>query len=376
MMRNVVIWQADLPGSLVMVTIQFRAAGNDDSEKVTRLLSSANEWPGFNHEGSIVDFWDWRYRRNPLGPTNEIVAVAEDRALSHAGSLPVEVRIGQKVRRCAQLSDLYTDPGSRGQGLMESITNALFAADERSGIEVELAFPSPAGYELTMKAGFTELPVNMGHYELIVNPGRFFRNVKFGAIKRIAYDGMRMMKGRGSGPEGSVEVFEVRTMPDDLVALTDEFEGRFELVFHRDDRYLRWRYEHPEGGAFRLLVASESGRTAGFAVLRPYRVNGKGFMDLVDLVALPENESAIRALIDGSVDLCRQEDADTLQAWLPTDHPFLPILGRIGFLLRQPMPGERKIRLVCRQMTSDPELENALASNMRCHIVLGDTDWA
>ena len=73
--------------------------------------------------------------------------------------------------------------------------------------------------------------------------------------------------------------------------------------------------------------------------------------------------------------MCHQVKANILQFWLPTDHPYLPELGRLGFLLRQPAPGERRMSLVCRQLTSDPLLKEQMAGDLRYHLVLGDSDW-
>ena len=171
-----------------MVTIHLRTTERGDSGNIVRLLGRTNEWPGFDHQGTEIDFWEWRYCHNPIGFTNEIIADSDGRVLSHAASLPAELRIGQNVHLCAQLSDLFTDPESRGQGLMESAMTALHAKDREKGIEMELAFPSPAGYELTMKAGFVEMPVSMGHYELITNPGQFFNS---GPVRGIEEDGLR-----------------------------------------------------------------------------------------------------------------------------------------------------------------------------------------
>jgi hypothetical protein len=112
-----------------MVTVHLRTTERGDSGNIVRLLGGTNEWPGFDHKGTEVDFWEWRYCHNPIGFTSEIVAVSDGKVLSHAASLPTDLRIGQKLHLCAQLSDLFTDPGSRGQGLMENVMTALRARE-------------------------------------------------------------------------------------------------------------------------------------------------------------------------------------------------------------------------------------------------------
>jgi Acetyltransferase (GNAT) domain len=374
-MRNVVHQLMDPTGSPGMVAVLLRSAEKEDSGRIVKLLNGTDNWPGYDHRGTAIDFWEWRYVHNPLGFTNEFIALTDDRVLSHAASLPTELRIHQHLRLCAQFSDLYTDPESRGQRLMESAMSGLHDRDLERGIEMEFAFPSLAGYDLAMKAGFALMPVRMGHYELITNPDQFFSNVRFGTFKKVAYEGMKLVKVRRVKDIEEVDIQEVDVFPDDITRLTNEFERSFDLVFHRDEKYLRWRYERPESGIYKIIVSRKNGAISGYAVLRPYLVSGKKYMDLVDLVVLLEDRDSLNALIDRSVEMCHQEEANMLQIWLPTDHPYLPELGRIGFLLRQPAPGERKMSLVCRQLTPDPLLKEQLAGDLKYHLVLGDSDW-
>ncbi len=325
-----------------MVTVQLRTAEKGDSGSIVGLLGRTAEWPGYDHRGTAIDFWEWRYIQNPIGFTNEIVAITDGKVLSHAASLPTELIMGQRVHLCAQFSDLFTDPGNRGQGLMESVMSALYTRDLESGIEMEFAIPSPAGYELCLKANFVEMSVRMGQYELITNPDRFFSSVKFGTLKKMAYGGMKLVRGRGSIDMEEVDVQEVATFPDDITTLTKEFEHSFDFIVQRDEKYLRWRYERPESGIFKIIISRKSGKISGYAVLRPYLVSGQRYMDIVDLITLTDDQDSLNALIKRCVKLCHQEDANMLQMWLPTDHPFLPELGRLGFLLRQPVHGERR----------------------------------
>jgi hypothetical protein len=191
----------------------------------------------------------------------------------------------------------------------------------------------------------------------------------------MAFEGMRMMKGRKDINDGTVEVRSSLTFPPDIQALTDAFEKKFDFIFHRDEDYLRWRYEHPESGAFKILISTIDGRTSGYAILRPYVVSGHRYIDVIDLVCDPQDVPSLRGLIEKCVQVCAKEEAATLQIWLPIDHPFLPELGRRGFFQRQPMAGERRMRLMARTFVNDASLENIDTNSLRYHLVLGDTDW-
>lgn len=339
------------------------------------LMTGAMPWPGFPHEGSKHDFWQWRYCRNPRGFTNEVVADCDGRVCAHAASLPTDLVIGGVVRRGAQYSDLLTREDMRNRGLMDRAVPLLRKLNEARGIEVEFAFPSMAGEKVVRKAGFVDLPVNMGHYELIADPDRFFRDVRYGGLKKIAYRGLRAMKGDRARSDPAVEVYESTVFPDDVEEMVRRFEKAFTFVLRRDGDYLKWRYSDPLGGKFRILFARRGPSTAGLIVLRPYPVEGRTYMDVVDLIAEAGDEGVIGALVASAAKVCREVGSTIMQMWLPSDHPYLPDLGRAGFLQRQAGAGERTMKLLYRPADGSGGLLSSLEGGLRCHLVLGDTDW-
>jgi hypothetical protein len=357
-----------------MQSVVVRPYAPGDEEAIEALLGGTMEWPGFDHRGEVMDFWRWRYHRNPLGTASESMALDEAVVLSHAASLPTEVRIGDSVIFSAQLSDLYTREEHRGRKLVERAVAEVERLDRDKGVRMQFAFPSPAGYELLKKYGFREMPVRMAQYELIVNPQRFFSQVKHGVLKRAAYESMRMVKGKARTDIPDVVVERADRLPADLGPLVARFEEGFSFVLHRSDDYLKWRYLDADGGTFELYTARRGAATCGYIVLRPYNVGGQRFMDIVDLVALPGDLGAVRAMVATAANICRETDVDVLQMWLPTDHPFVLELGRLGFFLRQPVPGERLMRILCRPL-DDPAVSAALDAPHSYHLVLGDTDW-
>ncbi|MDW5563630.1 MAG: GNAT family N-acetyltransferase [Methanomassiliicoccus sp.] len=358
-----------------MTETLIRAADRNDAQGIVDLMTGAMPWPGFVHQGSKTEFWNWRYADNPRGYTNEVVAVGEGKVCAHAASLPTDLVINGKEVRGAQYSDLLTREDVRGRGTMERAVPVLHQLNMRRGVEVEFAFPSVPGEKVVRKAGFVDLKVEMGQYELIANPDGFFENVRFGGLKKIAYSGLRTLKGNRAKDDPSVEVYESTTFPEDIEAMTKRFQEAFTFVLRRDQAYLKWRYSEPRGGRFRTLFARRGGSTAGFIVLRPYTIENRTFMDIVDLVAEVGDGSTIAALVREGARICREEGSNVLQIWLPTDHPYMPDLGRAGFLMRQPGPDERKMKLLYRPADGAEHLAQSLGGEQKCHLVLGDTDW-
>ncbi|WP_019176860.1 GNAT family N-acetyltransferase [Methanomassiliicoccus luminyensis] len=358
-----------------MQAISMKADGGEDRSKIVGLLETVEGWPGFEHGGSNEDFWEWRYKRNPLGPAFTCHVWRGEDITANAGGLRTELAIGGSVRRAAQWSDLYTHPDHRGQGMAQRAVKCLEDQERNGGVHLDFAFPSATGYEVVKGRGFREMPVRFAQYELITNPERFFANVRMGQMKRVAYEVLRMIRVR-SGDESGVTTMVADHFPEDIEALTTAFGGRFDMVLHRSRAYLEWRYADPVGGKFILLFARRDERTAGYAVLRPYAISGKPYMDIIDLVALPEDVPALRSMLRTAVAISQEHGSDLLQMWLPTTHPFATELGRMGFFLRQPVQGERLMRLMVRPLVEDAALKEIMGRpHLKYHMVLGDTDW-
>lgn len=102
-----------------MTETKIRAADQGDAQGIIDLMTGAMDWPGFLHHSTKLEFWQWRYIRNPRGFTNEVVAVCDGRVCAHAASLPTDLLVGGAVRRGVQYSDLLTREDLRGQGTME-----------------------------------------------------------------------------------------------------------------------------------------------------------------------------------------------------------------------------------------------------------------
>jgi hypothetical protein len=358
-----------------MTEITTRAAEQGDAQGIIDLMTGAMDWPGFVHQGSKLEFWEWRYASNPRGFTNEVIAVRDGKVCAHAASLPTDLVIDGTAHRGAQYSDLLTREDMRGKGIMENAVPMLHRLNIEKGVEVEFAFPSVAGEKVVRRAGFVDLPVQMMLYELIANPDGFFEGSRLGGIKKMAYAGMRTLKGGRAKDDPTLEVYESSKFPGDVEDLVKRFQAAFTLILRRDPKYLDWRYAQPRGGQFRTLLARRGGTTAGFMVLRPYVIDGRTYMDIADLVVEVGDKSAIAALVREGARVCREEGSNIIQIWLPAGHPFLPDLGREGFLLKQTGPTERKMKLLYRPAEGADDLARTLKGEMKCHLVLGDTDW-
>jgi len=351
-----------------MLTYQTRRYATGEQEDLVTMFREVLDWPGFDHAGTAVDYWEWKYLRRPHTGFNSCAVWTGGRPASHASWTATELVIDGRAARGGQLGDLYTHPDHRGLGLADRALTCV----EADGTDLLFAFPSETGNQLLRKRGYLEAAVPFAHYQLIVDPARFFAGVKMGRFKRAAYETMLALRSPSSPFPGSVE--EVHAFPDDAGEMARRFEEQFDLSVRHSTEYLNWRYADPTGGRSRLLVARRNGRTAGLAVLRLYGQDGARYIDLLDLIIDPGEPLAARGLLSAARALAVEEGVELIQAWLPRQHPLVGPLQRTGFLSHTPAPGERVLRLLY-QPTGGAVGELLARPGLKAHLMLGDTDW-
>jgi len=365
-----------LSSTIDMPSIHSKPVDVRDREELVSFFEEVMSWPGFEHAGETSDYWDWKYRRKPGLPPIDYAAWNEGSVASHASATPVPLMIMGRPVTAGQLEDLYTHPRHRGNGLAESLLNRVEERAAAEGLEFLYAFPSEIGRMIISNRGFRELPVRFSQFQLITDPAAFFDQVRLGSLKRPAYKAMLSLKSTYRRSHAPGMVREVSEFPDDIEDMTRRFEANFDITLRHDRSYLEWRYADPAGGFFRTLLATIDGRTAGMAVVRTYNNDGTRYMDIIDLMADLERPKVAQALVAKAVAMAESEHVTGVQAWIPSDHPFVPTLQRTGLIPRTPLGHERKLTMFGRPIGRDAELSNIFQRRcLKAHIMLGDSDW-
>ncbi len=355
-----------------MHPIRTRFFSTGEQKELVKMFEEVMDWPGFVHNGTGLDYWEWKYRRRSCPGFASCAAWSNGHPVSHASWINSQMLVNGRELLAGQISDLYTHPNFRGHGLADRVLGCLNKHSLANDVEMMFAFPSSIGYEIMRKRGYFEIGSQFVQYQLITNPSKFFAQTKLGMLKRMAYEAMLAV--RSPSLRGTVE--EVDSFPEDVGEMTRAFEARFDLVARHSTEYLNWRYADPAGGMFRILITRQEARTTGFAVLRPYSMDDAHYMDIVDMMFDLNDPMVAQELIAAAISAAQDECADGIQTWLPGGHILAPILGRTGFLIRAPLTGERQLRMLYQTAEGEDELQKTLdRPDLKIHIMLGDTDW-
>lgn len=140
----------------------------------------------------------------------------------------------------------------------------------------------------------------------------------------------------------------------------------FEFVGDRSIGYLNWRHCDERGGPYTVRLARVDGVAVGYAVTRVY--DGNAY--LADILVVRGQRPVAEALIRDAVQLAQQGQALFIATTLPHYHPYVPALGRAGFIDVGHVAGELF------DMRNAPYADLAFLerADARIHHVMADSD--
>jgi predicted N-acetyltransferase YhbS len=373
--------------------IYRRFEENDFHSLISLLRSTFNGYPK-------MQYWDWKYLKNPHG--SSIIYVAEDKGRIVGSYIlnPVKLRIGQSLVMGAQSVDAAVDNAYRGGGIFKKLAANAIAQATRERIDLIYAFPNEISYKGQ---------VRMGYHPMFIIP-KLHRIFRIGSI----FEG-RLNLGDSFFKKavGIVDAFQrinkKKIMESDYglqIRLIKEFDSRFEVFWkeitkennyvlvERDLGYLKWRYiKHPEKH-YTTYVCEKDEKIVGYIVLS---VEKNALIDretafkpsvgnIIDLFTLPDMTSVACPLISAACHHFEHEQVDIAECWMSKWHPFYPMLTKFGFsdyyeLLRRTASHSKINSYLIYYVDSQTAINTAIRSmqspNKYCwwYIMQGDSDF-
>lgn len=248
--------------------------------------------------------FDWRFRDNPAGPPELVLALEGDVCVAVYAVLPVRCLVRGEPALGGLQTDMAVAPelrrGLGGSRLIMAVGEAYQRHFLNGTKALEWGFPEP---ELQR--------VCLAHLKVGV-----LRDVCF-LVRRVA---------REWTPAGGLEVSRVARLSSE----TDELwrgcatrnggRGAFDTATIRDARYLNWRYAAHPDVEYLLFEARSSGVLRGLAVFREGGPDPQLF-SLMDWLVPHDDRESERALLGAGLDEARRRSRPFLAAWIPLGHP-------------------------------------------------------
>jgi GNAT superfamily N-acetyltransferase len=330
---------------------RLRPAGPDDAPAIVGLLNAVyGDW-------GDLEYWRWKYDAPPApGRIPSWVAECDGELVGHHGALPVSgILHGQPV--CgAQFVDAAVLPTHRRRGIHSSLARLTIEAAASAGISFIYAFPGLLSQRVDRDFGLEPI---MFVPEMVRVLDR--RRALLTGLRRLP-GGLALLwrwrRGERLSPDDTRRLARLRRAffvlgswlsdpvwarrsPGRLVAvrpavsldrrydrLAEHLVTGTQLGLLKDASYLAWRYQQHPRHSYQILEALNGDELAGFAVVRL----GDAVTELCELVALPDREPVLLALLAAAAQLGRAAASLALAAWIPPEQPAHALLRQAGFV--------------------------------------------
>jgi GNAT superfamily N-acetyltransferase len=310
--------------------------------------------------------WDWQYTRNPNNPGHEpeIWIAREGPALvGQYATMPVKLSLKGAEVRGSWGMDVMVAPERQRQGLGE----VLFRTWDRNvGASLGLGL-SDSSYRLFQKLNWPDV----GPVPCLVKPltRRAFRRPNWPVpINRLVSAltlPIVLIVARTRPLRAEVRL--IQRFDDSITALWDALAPKFDLAVRRDAAYLNWKYVSAPHVRYSIAVLRRDNRNIGYAVYRHLHEPRGRVTLIVDFLADPDDEEALRTLLHWIDREARQADSDKIRVFAMHDG-FRRVLRRSGyFQVKSTMEFVVKINGI--------EVDPSFYENTDTwHITLGDSD--
>jgi hypothetical protein len=313
------------------------------------------------------DRFDWLYRANPHGAAHAWIGRDDSsgEVVAVASAFPRRLYRGGGEAAGWVLGDFCVDDRHRALGPALQLQRACIAGLESAGADAWYDFPSAS-----MMAVYRRLAIPpTARMIRFAKPLRLDRwvaeRVPFRPLAdRLARAGNFLLQwglpGRDPGSGRTIGRHDA-SFDSEFTDFAARIGSSAGTCVQRTAAYLNWRYRDCPSGAYETLVARESGRIAGYAVL----AQRESEATVVDLFGAPP--AAASALLGTAARVAAQRGVQTLSMPMLEGDPRTGLARALGFRAREAVP----VVLVEREPRTSASEAGGFAG---WHLMHGDRD--
>jgi hypothetical protein len=281
-------------------------------------------------------WWRWLYADNPRQLSVVLGSFdAKGENIGHLALLPIDFLVdGEPVLACSACQLMVAETQRRTL-LYPSLVKAFFEAYPAHGCEFCYAeVTRPRVLAANVALGFrkiTRLPVYARPYRFSKLAHRQFG--RYAAMLQPAF-WLGQLAARLGLPFAGRQcvVAQAPGIPEDFAPFLQAVSGQFKLAAMRTAPILNWRFAGNPDRGYRIFVAREENRPAGYIVLRRMAMREFETLAVVDLLFDLERPDVGHALLRCVHRLAISEGVDIAVAMLSEHSPFRRILRLWGFV--------------------------------------------
>jgi GNAT superfamily N-acetyltransferase len=211
-------------------SLAIRPGADGDIPAVIALMKSAL---GEGNVPRTQEFWHWKHRENPFGPSPMWLAFDAERLVGVRLFLRWRLHAGPAAYSAVRAVDTATHPDYQGKGIFKRLTLKLVEEEQRAGTHLIFNTPNQKSRPGYLKMGWS----TVGKLAMWVRPCRPLR------LLRAALRGVEAAEDEGMPLDDAISPRSFDVATEAGLLASDDTQPRFHT--HLDLRYLSWRYRAP-----------------------------------------------------------------------------------------------------------------------------------
>lgn len=328
----------------------YRTYARGEEEEIVNLLDVGYEgWPKFDLSCSKAEHWGWKYVDNPVKWQFIVVAESERGVVGVSHSVPVTMKLGDRLHLCCCGTDLAVHPDLRGGGIYTAMDQLKTVLLREKGVAMDCGVSwNPFVIRHWKKIGRLKFPHTIANLVRIRDIDVHMRNIpeKHPLVVKTGFHSLKLINSvksffRRKSFQKSIETREMSSFDERLNALWDDISKHYDFAVERSVDYLNWRYCDDRAGKYTKIVGEgDDSQVLGYIVLRinKYREDYPvGY--IVDLGSHPHRPEVAYRLIEEAVQFFDNSNLNIINCLTVKGHSYESILNMFGFLdsMRRPM---------------------------------------
>ncbi len=313
----------------------------------------------------------WQYQKNPhRQPEGPEIWVAKENGeiLGQYASMPVRLKVKDRMLRASWGMDVMVRPNLQGKGVGTKLFNYWDQHVEASlGLGLSLA-----SYTLFQKIGWHDVgpvPCYTMYLDLRTLLSRRLGALPARLVAPLGRAGLWLAFPHARrSPDPGIRIAPLEGPFDESFdPLWERASAGYDFIAERKAEYLEWKYREIPYVTYEIFKAVRGEELVGYVVLRVAEKNNVRLGLVVDLLAHPEDNAAVDALLDWAAEWGRANRTARLQMFT-FNRQLANLLHRKGyFRIKSPMQ-------FCVRIHSDHVDDRFYLDTSRWHVTFGDSD--
>ncbi len=330
-------------------------------------------------DGTVEDFYRWKYFGNPLGPAIVGIATAGGSVVSVVAATPKRIWISGTAVLGYELGDFLTHGNYRKMGLFSRLIDRVCREAGARGAALVYVRPNDVSFPILVgKLSFHEAH-RIDARRFVIPSYMLSRKIGIPAslLRLSGMDWLIKRRHILRPPQGAVNVVSVERFGEETDLLWQRASAGYDFALVRDSSYLNWRFADCPT-PYKMWLAIRNAQAVGFLVTSADRTSPTGA--IVDLFSESTDLEAVRALLASGIDDLLKNGAQLVSTWTvrlsATDRATRSAPSAAHKLLQRAFPIRRKQHLHLAFKVLLPQAVTLPLPSQRWHFTLGDSDGA